>query len=286
MIAALLATAVLVRQNPNPSCVALPPGWKEEWGSPRAHNQEALVGPEGEEILFSAYNRDMEPADQVHRRNPKALYVAAFLGGRDIQSALSSDGTLTVTFGQRSPEEHASDSPVDYVTKATTARQAAIALTIMLTRLRAPQRDPLFLQDSRRSPDAPSPSPEARIPGDFFHGSVRVPVGYAYEKRVKPGLVLGSFVSRTAPALEMKRVLVPKAGVALARVSRGPSWPESAPMLDGKLNVRIEEGVRLTADFEPPEGRVGGKSYIAFVSTATTPAAATAAIFAALTYRP
>ncbi len=271
-------------QNPHDPYLAVPPGWRTVYshsGDPKNPNAPR---PKVGEIRVPPYGSGVEPAADVHRRDPKALYVATFLGGRTVEAALAADGTLTVSFGRREPHEHASDSAVSYDTKVVDAYGTAVAVGAILTRFDAPGRDPNLSQLPKRSPNAPASLQP--VPGDPFASRVSLPEGYVHRgKPSEPGAI-GSFASKSGPTLSIFLGWVP---AHLPRTKDGViehDWYTILPVLGGTLSV-LGQGTRtVAARFDPSQKGSAPSHGPTFNVLAATPQATLTAIFAALTYAP
>ena len=232
---------------------------------------------------FSEVLGKIVPAARGNAREPKEgpsdpdrIVVATWLGGRSVRATLDPDGMLDVLLGPRLRKEHGSDAPVEFKTKASTARQAAVALTIVLTRLRAAGRDPDG-SGPRRSPDMSWPRPAVTHRGRLDEGLWSS--DYVHRRGAPTEAGPERYESPDGSTVAVLRGM-PDAGGA----SRGPGWFESVPILDGKLRVRIGEVRELSVDFAPAEGRSEGESHPVLVSSAATPQTVVVAILAALSH--
>jgi hypothetical protein len=276
------AAAAILRQNPASPYVLLPPGWRVDYFKGNDHQYAAILGPQGEEIRFPPYGAGVESAEAVHRRDPKAMYVAAFLGGRPVEATLTSDGSLTVSLRPRSPHEHASDAPMDYATKVATARQTTVALGVVLSRLGARARDLARNQYPDQYPDAPAP--HRAVPGDPFAGEVSLPEGYAFRKEKSNLYRIGTFESPQGPPFSLWRMFLIDPGPWRTPKPGDGTWQETAPVLKGWLTVRsdAEGGLKAGFDLLPPKPRSAMGEVL--VAASSTPQTVLATTFAALSY--
>lgn len=275
---------VLAAQNPNSPWVQLPPDWKMENFEEGRHSLAKMIGPRAEAIRFPLYGLGVESANELRKRDAKATYVVTFLAGRPIEAALAGDGTLVVSVGRREPYQHASDLPMNYRMRPRSARETALLLGIVLTRLDAYERDPESLRQPKRVPDAPGP--HGLVFGDPFKREVDLPEGYAYREGGEDGFTLGRFESPKEPPISFRTVTSTSRGSDPVPIPGKEGWEERAIVLKRRLSVQSVEGGGLSAWFDPPYERSDIHSVGLFAAKAATPQTALIAIFAALNCRP
>jgi len=120
-------------QDPSPPNVILPEGWHVHYWSSAGFGTGALLGPDGEEIMFPGYEETGYVAETTHETDPNSLLISTLIGGRLIDVAARADGYLAVSYLPSSTSSRSGS--FDYWTRTKTPKQAVTALAIALSRL-------------------------------------------------------------------------------------------------------------------------------------------------------
>jgi len=116
----------MVRQNPSVPDVILPEGWSYHFWSTAGFGTGAILGPHGEEIVFPGYGGSGALAATTQETSPDAVSINATLDDQRVDVSVRPDGYLAVSYPL---------GRMDFWTQTKSAREAAIALTIALSRI-------------------------------------------------------------------------------------------------------------------------------------------------------
>ena len=130
MVATFLALSML-RQNPAPPEVVLPPEWNVHYWSKEGFGTGEIDGPHGEVLIFPGYNATGALAATIRETAPGSLQVRTILGGWRVDIAVRKDGYLAVSYP---PAPEKKGRCFDYWMHPRSAREGAFALAIALTR--------------------------------------------------------------------------------------------------------------------------------------------------------
>ena len=254
IVIGILLLAAIVRQEPLPPDVIVPEGWKAGPSSPAGG---AIKGPNGEEILYPAYEPTGYMALTTQEADPQSLLVRAVFDRRRVDVAVREDGYTAVSYPPSNGQPYYGLC-FDYWTRAKTVRQAAKALAICLTRLDVlqPQGDRDKLTPEELALVAPATS---RHPFDHL----AVSFAFAYTVDSKSNRIY--FTGRDGAVVERQT---------------------GSPPSDGKWKDKLSVLGRTIRWGEDASGRVWAAGSAMFVSSAAKPQEMALAILAAMAYKP
>lgn len=263
VLVTVLLSTVTGWQNPSSPDVILPNGWGVHYWSSQGFGTGAILGPNGEEIVFPGYGGTGAMAATTHEGDPASLYIRAIVDGRRIDVAVRADGYLAVSYPPIPDPKVPYFRSFDYWTVTKTARQTAQAIAISLTRLEV-------RRSSDRKKDGPSLK-EAEFapttPG-FPFDSISVGSNYSFVGPSQSGGV--SFDDRK--------------GLVVALQAAAPAkskWEERMSLVGRELRWGEDASGHLWAS-----ASASGSKAAVFVASASKPRAAALAILMALTYKP
>jgi|GEM_PF-3368921 len=245
-----------VRQDPNLPDVTVPEGWRVGYSSPAGG---AIRGPNGEEIQFPAYEPTGYMALTTHEANAQSLLVRAIIDRRRVDVAVRKDGYLAVSYPPSNGQPY-HGLCFDYWTQAKTARQAAKALAICLTRLDVLQREG---DRDKLSPEELSAAPYSKATADYPFEHLRAFVPFEYNLDSKSGRAYFR-------------------GQEGRTVERQPGSPPTSGKWEDNLSL-LGRTIRWGEDASGHGWATAGPAV--FVCSAATPQSMVLAILAAMAYK-